>query len=42
LTGHVEADTTPVDLEAVLQELEDTRLEEEARQRHEEALRSGA
>jgi RIO kinase 1 len=41
LTGHVEQDTTPVDLEAVLQELEDTRLDEEARLRYEESLRSG-
>jgi RIO kinase 1 len=42
LTGHVEQDTTPVDLDAVLQELEDTRLDQEARLRHEESLRSGA
>jgi RIO kinase 1 len=41
LTGHVEADTTPIDLEAVLQELEDTRLDEEARLRYEQSLRSG-
>lgn len=41
LTGRVELDTTPVDLDAVLQELEDTRLDEEARQRHEQELRSG-
>ena len=40
LTGEVEQDTTPIDLEAVLQELEDTRLDEEARQRHEQSLRS--
>ncbi|PCE28777.1 serine protein kinase RIO [Paraburkholderia acidicola] len=38
LTGHVEADTRPVDLDAVLQELEDTRLDEEARQRREQEL----
>jgi RIO kinase 1 len=41
LTGQVELDTTPIDLEAVLQELEDTRLDEEARLRYEESLRSG-
>ncbi|MFM0738099.1 serine protein kinase RIO [Paraburkholderia xenovorans] len=40
LTGRVELDTTPIDLEAVLQELEDTRLDEEARLRHEASLRS--
>src|ERR1700761_5795109 len=33
LTGHVELDASPVDLDSVMQELEDTRLEEEARQR---------
>jgi RIO kinase 1 len=42
LTGRVELDTTPVDLDAVLQELEDTRLDEEARVRHEQSLRSNA
>jgi RIO kinase 1 len=42
LTGRVELDTTPVDLDAVLQELEDTRLEEEARVRHEQSLREGS
>jgi RIO kinase 1 len=42
LTGRVELDTTPVDLEAVLQELEDTRLDEEARMRHEQTLRDSA
>ena len=31
----------PIDLEAVLQELEDTRLDEEARLRYEQSLRSG-
>jgi RIO kinase 1 len=36
LTGHVEVDTTPVDLEAVLQEIEDIRLEEDARVRREQ------
>ena len=34
-------DTTPVDLEAVLQELEDTRLEEEARVRRRQELNAG-
>jgi RIO kinase 1 len=33
LTGHVELDARPVDLESVMQELEDTRLEEDARLR---------
>ncbi|WJF91834.1 PA4780 family RIO1-like protein kinase [Paraburkholderia bonniea] len=33
LTGQVEADTTPVDLESVLHELEETRLEENERLR---------
>ena len=42
LTGRVELDTTPVDLDAVLQELEDTRLDEEARVRHEQSLREGS
>lgn len=42
LTGRIEQDTTPVDLDAVLQELEDTRLDEEARMRHEQSLRSNA
>ena len=41
LTGRVELDTTPIDLEGVLQELEDTRLDEEARLRYEQSLRSG-
>jgi len=41
LTGRVEQDTTPIDLEGVLQELEDTRLDEEARLRYEQSLRSG-
>jgi RIO kinase 1 len=40
LTGHVEVDTTPVDLEAVMQEIEDIRLEEEARVRREQELDS--
>jgi len=38
LTGHVEADTEPVDLAAVLQELEETRREEEARVRRQQEL----
>jgi len=38
LTGHVEVDTTPVDLEAVMQEIEDIRLEEDARVRREQGL----
>jgi RIO kinase 1 len=42
LTGRVELDTTPVDLDAVLQELEDTRLDEEARMRHEQSLRESS
>ncbi|MEA3116072.1 MAG: kinase 1 [Caballeronia sp.] len=40
LTGHVEVDTTPVDLEAVMQEIEDIRLDEEARVRREQELDS--
>ncbi|GAB5096542.1 MULTISPECIES: PA4780 family RIO1-like protein kinase [unclassified Caballeronia] len=36
LTGHVEAPTGPVDLDSVLQEIEDTRLEEDARVRREQ------
>jgi RIO kinase 1 len=40
LTGHVEVDTTPVDLESVMQEIEDIRLEEEARVRREQELDS--
>lgn len=34
LTGQVAVDDTPVDVEAVLAEVEDVRLEEEARQRY--------
>jgi RIO kinase 1 len=41
LTGRVEADTRPVDLDSVLQELEDTRLEEEARARRQQELSTG-
>ena len=33
LTGRIPADTTPVDLDGLMQEIEDTRLEEEARLR---------
>ena len=33
LTGHVELDQTPADVEGVLREVEDVRLEEEARRR---------
>lgn len=40
LTGHVEADTRPVDLEALMDDLEDARLEEEARLRYEQEMRS--
>jgi RIO kinase 1 len=42
LTGHVEFDATPVDLESVMQELEDTRLEEEARQRRQREAEAGS
>ncbi len=38
LTGHVEVDMTPVDLESVMQEIEDIRLDEEARVRREQEL----
>jgi RIO kinase 1 len=41
LTGRVEADTRPVDLDSVLQELEDTRLEEDARARRQQELSTG-
>lgn len=41
LTGTIAADDTPVDLEGLMDELEETRLEEEARIRHEQALRAG-
>ncbi|WP_454719511.1 MULTISPECIES: PA4780 family RIO1-like protein kinase [Cupriavidus] len=34
LTGHAVVDDTPVDVDAVLREVEDVRLEEEARQRY--------
>ncbi|MCY0389383.1 serine protein kinase RIO [Robbsia sp. Bb-Pol-6] len=42
LTGQVAADTTPVDLEGLMDELEETRLEEEARVRREQELRAGS
>lgn len=42
LTGHVEADTRPVDLEALMDDLEDARLEEEARIRYEQEMRGAA
>jgi RIO kinase 1 len=42
LTGQVEADTRPVDLESLLDDLEDARLEEEARIRYEQQLRGAA
>ncbi|MCP3711767.1 serine protein kinase RIO [Paraburkholderia sp. CNPSo 3274] len=41
LTGRIEADTRPVDLDGVLQELEETRLEEEARVRRQQELSAG-
>ena len=41
LTGHVEQSTLPVDLEGLMDELEETRLEEEARLRHEQESRAG-
>ncbi len=40
LTGRVDVDTRPVDLEALMDDLEDARLEEEARLRYEQGLRS--
>ncbi|MGI4861328.1 MAG: PA4780 family RIO1-like protein kinase [Janthinobacterium lividum] len=42
LTGRVAADTTPVDLEGLMDELEETRLEEEARIRREQEMRAGS
>ncbi|HEY3599924.1 MAG TPA: RIO1 family regulatory kinase/ATPase, partial [Paraburkholderia sp.] len=41
LTGRIEIDTRPVDLDSVLQELEATRLEEEARMRRQQELSAG-
>jgi len=38
LTGRIKLETRPVDLDGVLQELEDTRLEEEARVRRQQEL----
>lgn len=40
LTGYVEPDASPVDMDSLLRELEDSRLEEEARVRREQELRS--
>ncbi|MGX9935792.1 PA4780 family RIO1-like protein kinase [Advenella kashmirensis] len=40
LTGYVEPDASPVDMDSLLLELEDSRLEEEARVRREQELRS--
>ncbi len=40
LTGYAEADTRPVDMDSLLLELEDSRLEEEARVRREQQLAS--
>ncbi len=42
LTGKVEVDTRPVDLESLLDDLEDARFEEEARIRYEQQLRGAA
>src|SRR3546814_11870660 len=39
LTGHVEADTRPVDMERLMEDLEDARLEDEARLRYAQELR---
>jgi RIO kinase 1 len=41
LTGRVEATTRPVDLDGMLQELEETRLEEDARVRRQQELSAG-
>jgi len=41
LTGRIEVDTRPVDLDGVLQELEETRLEEDARVRRQQELSAG-
>ncbi len=40
LTGYVEPDASPVDMDSLLRELEDSRLEEEARVRREQQLTS--
>lgn len=42
LTGEFQADTRPVDMEGLLDELEDARFEQEARERYEQALRGAA
>lgn len=39
LTGHVEADDSPVDMESLMDDLEDARLEEEARLRYAQEMR---
>jgi RIO kinase 1 len=39
LTGHVEADTRPVDMDSLMDDLEDARLEEEARLRYAQETR---
>lgn len=39
LTGHVEADTSPVDMDSLMDDLEDARLEEEARLRYAQEMR---
>ena len=41
LTGQIEVDTTPVDLDGVLQELEETRFEEDARVRRQQEMSTG-
>jgi RIO kinase 1 len=41
LTGRIELDARPVDLDGVLRELEDTRLEEDARVRRQQELSAG-
>ncbi|MGF6932782.1 RIO kinase 1 [Paraburkholderia sp. UCT70] len=41
LTGHIEVDTRVVDLDGVLQEIEATRLEEDARLRRQQELSAG-
>lgn len=42
LTGKFQADTRPVDMEGLLDELEDARFEQEARERYEQAMRGAA
>lgn len=41
LTGRIEVDTRPVDLNGVLQEIEETRLEEDARVRRQQEMSAG-